>query len=84
MVSIVNEVKYTAVPSVELPLNASDCMCEAIKHIGENVEAPVHTECMANSNCTGQECTFHIGDTKFTLEAYAEPCPQPSRDSYDH
>ncbi len=52
-------------------------MCKAIKHIGENVESPVATECQVNSGCTGQECTFDVVGTIYLLESDMFPCAKP-------
>ncbi len=52
-------------------------MCKAIKHIGENGESPFETECQANSDCTGQVCTFDVAGTIYLLESDVFPCAKP-------
>ena len=67
------------IPTTKIPLNASDCTCAAIKHIGETFEAPPESEtnCQSNAACTGQECTFTaVGQTLF-LESDIVPCGTP-------
>ena len=75
--SLLNGSVITTIPTVEIPLNASDCMCESIKRIGENIESPVQTNCMFNSGCTGQECTFRVGIFDYLLESEVISCAKP-------
>ena len=77
--SVVDGVKYTAVPSVQIPLNASDCMCESVKNAiaGENEEELLGETCMANAECTGQKCSINFASIMFLLEIDSRPCANP-------
>lgn len=68
-----------AVPSVSIPLNASICMCEAIKYASDNVEAPSDVSCTPNhdTECTGLECQFTVFFSTYYLETEVIACNSP-------
>lgn len=54
-------------------------MCEAIKHAGDNVEAPSTVSCTPNhqTECTGQECQFSVFIFTYLLETELIACNDP-------
>ena len=68
----------TAVPSVDVPLNQSVCMCNSLKEASElNVERTICTNCSINSNCDGIECEFRIF-TDYFIEVDWQRCDTPT------
>ena len=70
-------VQYTVIPYTEVPLNASYCMCESLKDIASNIQAPVEIGCITNIQCTGVDCEFILGGTNYFIETEGVPCAHP-------
>lgn len=68
-----------AVPTTEIPLNASYCACMVITGIGDKVEAPAGStvSCQVNPGCTGQECDYSTSGLTFLFESEIIPCNNP-------
>ena len=63
------------IPQVYVPLNASDCMCDALGHLAEQATHPgVEPECSTNDLCNGVLCELNIIGAVYYLEIIVLPC----------
>ena len=66
------------IPTVDIPLNQSVCMCMSLKAAAElNVVNTIATDCAVNSNCDGIECKFRIF-TDYFIEVEWQRCDDPT------
>ena len=70
-----NGQNQVAIPSTEIPLNASDCTCSAINYIKDNHEAPGDNDpCIINDACNGLECFLNLGGMELSVEIEIVAC----------
>ena len=64
------------IPQVYVPLNASDCMCEALTELADLATHPLLDEddCMTNEACDGVRCELNVFGLVFYLEFVIESC----------
>ena len=66
------------VPTTHIPLNSSDCMCESLSQLSDNIDAPVETDCgTKDDECVGLECHLSVEDQQYLLETEVYPCATP-------
>ena len=66
------------IPPVSLPLNQSECMCESMQEVIDNIHSPVPTSCSTDAECTGVECLIYLDPNNvLVLEDEFEICQEP-------
>ncbi len=58
-------------------MNASDCMCQSITQMKNNIESPVETKCQTDPECVGLECSLVVQDHNYLIDTEIYPCATP-------
>ena len=63
------------IPTVFVPLNASDCMCSSLTDVAQQATHPgIEPECSTNDACDGVYCELDIFGARYYLEIIVLPC----------
>ena len=69
-------------PYGELPLNASDCMCQSLSEVADAIVLPsnplvtfVYT-CQRMQNCSGVHCDISYSGSSVSADALVDPCAE--------
>jgi hypothetical protein len=63
------------IPTVFVPLNASDCMCSSLTDVAQQATHPgIEPECSTNDDCDGVYCELDILGARYYLEIIVLPC----------
>ena len=63
------------IPTVYVPLNASDCMCSSLADLAQRATHPViEPQCSTNERCDGVYCELDIFGAVYYLEVVILPC----------
>ena len=72
------------IPSVSVPLNQTDCMCESLTSVASSVaesftiaNTDIKTSCFVNQQCSGIDCPVMISIFTFHIEVDVQPCETP-------
>lgn len=63
------------IPTVYVPLNASDCMCASLADLAQQATHPlIEPRCSTNDLCDGIYCELDIFGSRYYLEIVVLPC----------
>ena len=63
------------IPTVYVPLNPGDCMCDSLADLAQRATHPlIEPQCSTNQRCDGVRCELDILGTVYFLETVVLPC----------
>ena len=65
------------IPLTSVPLNATECMCESLEDLADNIQSPVEHNCSTTPNCDGFHCELDVSGNTFFVEGIVLPCTNP-------
>ena len=71
------DIAITAIPSVLVPLNTSECACESLDNVASSIESPLEHDCQRDANCDGVRCEMDLFGRVFYIELLIDPCQDP-------
>ena len=74
------DIAITAIPSVLVPLNTSECQCESLHDLASIIHSPLEHDCVvlnSSSHCDGVRCELDYVGTVYYLELIVLSCEDP-------